>query len=80
MTDKAKKRGLRRYTSIMEDSPMISYDDIIMALGATDDEEVKAENRKLCERYPFLKYHTEFGRSGQTNRVSAEPIPFFRTP
>lgn len=40
---------------------MISYDDIIMALGATDDEEVKAENRKLCERYPFLKYHSQFG-------------------
>lgn len=39
---------------------MISYDDFIMAFGATDDEEVKAENRKLCERYPFLKYHSQF--------------------
>ena len=40
---------------------MLSYDNFIMALGATDDEEVKAENRKLCERYPFLKYHSQFG-------------------
>ena len=39
---------------------MISYDDFLMALGATDDEEVKAENRKLCERYPFLKYHSQW--------------------
>lgn len=40
---------------------MLSYDNFIMITGATDDEEVKAENRKLCERYPFLKYHTQFG-------------------
>lgn len=40
---------------------MISYDDFIMALGATDDEEIKEENRKLCERYPFLRYHSQWG-------------------
>ena len=45
----------------MEDSPMLSYDNFIMALRATDDEEVKIKNRKLCERYPFLKYHTQLG-------------------
>lgn len=40
---------------------MLTYDDFIMALRATDDEEVKERNRKLCERYPFLKYHSQFG-------------------
>ena len=40
---------------------MISYDNFIMALGATDDEEIKEENRRLCERYPFLKYHSQWG-------------------
>ena len=40
---------------------MLTYDDFIMALGATDDEEVKKRNRELCERYPFLKYRSQFG-------------------
>ena len=40
---------------------MVSYDSLIMAFGATDDKTVKNENRILCERYPFLKYHTQFG-------------------
>lgn len=59
------RRSVERVVSVAlgmyKEDNMHTYDEFIMALGATDDEEVKKRNRELCERYPFLRYHSQFG-------------------
>ena len=38
----------------------MKYEEFRLAIGATNDAEIKEENKKLCERYPFLKYRSEW--------------------
>lgn len=52
------KRGIRREVGIMDDAFNLSYEDFrrAMAIGEAGNklEKIVEENKKLCERYPFL--------------------------
>ena len=52
------KRGLRRKAGIMDDAFNLSYEDFrrCVAIGEAGQglDRIKEENKKLCERYPFL--------------------------
>ena len=52
------KRGLRRKVGIMDDAFNLSYEDFrrCMAIAEAGQglDRIKEENKKLCERYPFL--------------------------